>query len=235
MVTCFFSWHLRSGSWVLTVLCLIVHTLPQLHMCAVIFSPLSFLCLLLLKETLVQVQALPVRVSGPSLSPLCCPAVTLPLMILSSWVTMSTLFSSPRIYAKFFNFMFLVLAVLGLCCCVRAFSSCSRWGLLSTVVLGLPLPGVSHCRPQDSAAWAQQFWHMGFVAPRHMGSSWTRDRTGVPCIARQILYLWTTREAPNLCKFNRISNRSKSNITQSPLSLKRQLRKSWLTDLVKRD
>ena len=136
---------------------------------------------------------------------------------------------------KIFQLHVLVLAVLGLRCCVRAFSSCSRWGLLSTVVFGLPLPGVSYCRPQDSAAWAQQFWHMGFVAPRHTGSSWTRDRTSVPCIARQILYLWTTREAPNLCKFNRISNRSKSNITQSPLSLKRQLRKSWLTDLVKRD
>ena len=29
-----------------------------------------------------------------------------------------------------------------------------------------------------------------------MGSSWTRDWTCVPCIGRQILNLWTTREAP---------------------------------------
>ena len=36
---------------------------------------------------------------------------------------------------------------------------------------------------------------VGLVAPRHVGSSQTRDGTGVPCIARQILKLWTTREA----------------------------------------
>ena len=29
-----------------------------------------------------------------------------------------------------------------------------------------------------------------------MGSSWTRDQTQVPCIGRQILNHWTTREAP---------------------------------------
>ena len=33
------------------------------------------------------------------------------------------------------------------------------------------------------------------VALRHMGSSQTRERTGVPCIARQILNRWTTWEA----------------------------------------
>ena len=36
-------------------------------------------------------------------------------------------------------------------------------------------------------------------------SSWTRDLTGVPCIARRILNPWTTREIPNvfvsLCVF----------------------------------
>ena len=36
---------------------------------------------------------------------------------------------------------------------------------------------------------------MGLVAPQHMGSSSTRDRTSVPCIARGILNHWTTREA----------------------------------------
>ena len=29
------------------------------------------------------------------------------------------------------------MAVLGLCCCMRAFSSCGEWGLLSVVVRGL--------------------------------------------------------------------------------------------------
>ena len=36
-----------------------------------------------------------------------------------------------------FFFFSLVLAVLGLCCCARAFSSCGEWGLLFVVVCGL--------------------------------------------------------------------------------------------------
>jgi len=35
----------------------------------------------------------------------------------------------------------------------------------------------------------------GLVSPQHVGSSCTRDQTGVPCIARWILNHWTTREA----------------------------------------
>ena len=56
--TCFWSWHLRNGSWVLAVLYHVVHNLPQLSMHRVIFSPLQFLCILLLREMFVQVQAL---------------------------------------------------------------------------------------------------------------------------------------------------------------------------------
>ena len=42
-------------------------------------------------------------------------------------------------YFYFFNFYFinlfiLFLAVLGLCCCAQAFSSCSEWGLLFVAV-----------------------------------------------------------------------------------------------------
>ena len=37
---------------------------------------------------------------------------------------------------------------------------------------------------------------MGLVAPWHVGSSQTRDQTLVPCIGRQILNHWTTREFP---------------------------------------
>ena len=29
-------------------------------------------------------------------------------------------------------------------------------------------------------------WYTGLVSPWHVGSSWTRDLTSVPCIARQI-------------------------------------------------
>ena len=37
----------------------------------------------------------------------------------------------------FLKFIYLFLPVLGLCCCVRAFSSCGEWGLLFVVVCGL--------------------------------------------------------------------------------------------------
>ena len=36
---------------------------------------------------------------------------------------------------------------------------------------------------------------MGVLAPQHVGSSQTRDRTLVPCTGRQILYCWASREA----------------------------------------
>ena len=40
-------------------------------------------------------------------------------------------------FNKFIYFIYLFLAALGLCCCVRAFSSCSEQGLLLAVVHGL--------------------------------------------------------------------------------------------------
>ena len=43
------------------------------------------------------------------------------------------------------------------------------------------------CWSPGSKAQAQQLWCTGFVAPRHVGSSWTRDRTHVSCRGRQIL------------------------------------------------
>ena len=36
---------------------------------------------------------------------------------------------------------------------------------------------------------------MGFIALQHVESPWTRVRTCVPCIDRQILSHWTTRDA----------------------------------------
>ena len=46
--------------------------------------------------------------------------------------------------------------------------------------------------------WAQQLWCMGLLAPRHVLSSQARDRTRVPCVARQIPNHWETGEAPHL-------------------------------------
>ena len=43
---------------------------------------------------------------------------------------------------------------------------------------------------------AQQLWHTGLAALRHVGSSWARDRTRVPCIGRWILNHCSTREVP---------------------------------------
>ena len=66
----------------LVFLYLVVHYLPQLHMPTVIFSPLSFLCILLLKETFVQVQALQQRVPGPRSQPVSISCVmTAPLKL----------------------------------------------------------------------------------------------------------------------------------------------------------
>ena len=45
-----------------------------------------------------------------------------------------------------------------------------------------------------SRAQAQQLWHMGLVAPQHVGSSRSRDRTRVPCIGRQIFNRCAIRE-----------------------------------------
>ena len=36
----------------------------------------------------------------------------------------------------------------------------------------------------------------GLLALRHVESSWTRDRTHVPCTGRQILNHWITRQVP---------------------------------------
>ena len=47
-----------------------------------------------------------------------------------------------------------------------------------------------------SRAQAQQLWLTGPVALRHVGSSWTRARTRVPCIGRRIPNHCATREVP---------------------------------------
>ena len=79
-----------------------------------------------------------------------------------------------------------------LCCSVRA-SHCGGLSLRST---GSRRAGFSSCgtRAQElqlagSRAQAQSLWRTGLVTPQHMGSSWSRARTHVPFIGRQILFL----------------------------------------------
>ena len=101
--------------------------------------------------------------------------------------------------------------MLGLHCCMWAFSSRSELGLLFVAVCGLLTAvaslvaehGLQVCRLQQlwlvgSRAQAQQLWRTGLVAPWNVGSSWTRDRTLVPCIGRRILNNCTTREVPKV-------------------------------------
>ena len=55
--------------------------------------------------------------------------------------------------------------------------------------------GLSCCGAQAPDTQAQWLWLRGLVAPRHVGSSQTRARNRVPCIGRQILNHFATREA----------------------------------------
>ena len=79
-----------------------------------------------------------------------------------------------------------------------------RW-LLLLWSTGSRYVGFSSCGMQAQQLWltgsrahAQQLWRTDLVAPQHVGSSWTRARTRVPCIGRQILNHCATREVPSL-------------------------------------
>ena len=79
------------------------------------------------------------------------------------------------------------MGLLGLCCYSQVFSSCSEQGLLFIVVCGLLTVMFLLFPSMGSRAQIRQLWHTGLVTPKHVGSSWTRDRTTVSCIGRRIL------------------------------------------------
>ena len=90
-----------------------------------------------------------------------------------------------------------------LCCIARASHcsgfSCCRAQALSTQASVVAAHGLRNCGSRAQQLWlagsvvqAQQLWHMVLVALWHVGSSWTRDRTRVPCVGRQILNHCTT-------------------------------------------
>ena len=68
-------------------------------------------------------------------------------------------------------------------------AGCSLRWLLLLWNMGSRHMGFSSC-----GTWVQQLWRAGLVALRHVGSSWTRARTHVPWIGRQILNHCATRE-----------------------------------------
>ena len=61
-----------------------------------------------------------------------------------------------------------------------------------------PLTAVARCSAWAVGSWLQWLWCEGLVVPQHVGSSWIRDQTCVPCIGRQVLNHWTTREVEPL-------------------------------------
>ena len=100
-----------------------------------------------------------------------------------------------------FSSFHLFLAVLDLHCCM-GFSLVMVNGGYSLAVVNevlivvaslvmepwLQVGGLPQLPILGSRAQAQQLWHMGLVAPWHVGSSHIRDRTHVSCIGRKILY-----------------------------------------------
>ena len=83
------------------------------------------------------------------------------------------------------------MAALGLWCCVRAFFNCDEQGLCLIAVCQLPIVvallileyRLQASRLQGLRHMDSQFWHTALVAPRHQGSSPTRDQTHTPALA----------------------------------------------------
>ena len=74
------------------------------------------------------------------------------------------------------------------------YSSLRRAGFSLQRLLLLRSTGSRHAGSSSCGTQAQQLWRMGLVALRHVGSSWTRVCTHVPCIGRRILNHCATRE-----------------------------------------
>ena len=88
---------------------------------------------------------------------------------LSFWMCCSDSCTKDETSSTVYLFWFWV--VLTLCCCVQAFSSCSKPGLFSSCEAS-----ASHCIASllwitGSRALTQQLWCMGLVAPKHVKSS----------------------------------------------------------------
>ena len=102
------------------------------------------------------------------------------------------------VYFCLFIYLFILfLAALGLRCWLRAFSRFAKRGLLSGYGAWASRCGGLSC------CGAQALGRLGFSSCgtwaylQHVGSSWTRYQTRVPCTGRQILNHCTPREAPS--------------------------------------
>ena len=116
-------------------------------------------------------------------------------------------------YAWIFNFLFL--AVLGLCCWVQAFSSCSKCELLFIAVYELVVAVASLVWSMDSrhtgfsrrSTWAYSLWHTGLVALRRVGSPQTSDWTRIPALAGGSLTIGSPGKS-YICMYTLIHNYS---------------------------
>ena len=88
-------------------------------------------------------------------------------------------------YFNFYLFI-LFLAVLGLCCYKKTFSSLDNWAS--------HFSDFSYCRAWALGHKLQQLRCIGSVVPQHVESPLARNWTHVPCTGRQILNHWTIRE-----------------------------------------
>ena len=113
---------------------------------------------------------------------------------------MLLIFSPCNFFFKFFIYYLFIIFIFG---CVGSSFLCE--GFLQLRRVGATLHhgvrashhrGLSCCGAEATDAQAQQLWLTGPVAPRHVGSSWTRARTHVPCIGRRTPNHCATREAP---------------------------------------
>ena len=75
--------------------------------------------------------------------------------------------------------LLLFLVVLGLRCCAGFSLVAASTGYCPVVVHRFLIVVVSHYRAQALGVYIQLLRHTGWVAPRHVGSSWTRDWTYV--------------------------------------------------------
>ena len=105
------------------------------------------------------------------------------------------------IYYFCLRWVFVAARWLSLVAASRGYSFVAVRGLLIAVASlvaehGLQVHGLQQLWHAASRAQAQQMWHTGLVAPRHVGSSWIRAQTRIPCIGRRIPNHCATREDP---------------------------------------
>ena len=122
------------------------------------------------------------------------------------WLTVDKLFSCALchlfliylfIYLFWLHWVFVAARGLSPVAASRGHSSLQCMGFSLQWSTGSRRAGFSSCGSR-----AQQLWHMGLVAPWHVGSSRTRARTRVPCIGRWILNQCATREVPHYVIFD---------------------------------